>query len=301
MAKLWQKINVHTCCDIIKIDKSCLEGSCNPLSLDGLDMNEPLLFLALGRQSITAVNHGKLNLRGIKMQNKLIYIADDEEKIRQLIMMFLKKEGYNIETFSEGESLLRAFKQRTADMLIIDIMMPGLDGFSLCTEIRKGSNVPIIIISAKDGEADKIAGLMLGSDDYMTKPFSPVELVLRVKGIFKRMDMVKVNETNRDIINIQDIAIHVEGRYAICNDKDLKFTPMEFNLLLYLVRNKNKSVSREELLNKIWGFESEVDTRATDDTVKRIRKKLISVGSRLKIETLWGFGFIVSDKASENK
>lgn len=235
------------------------------------------------------------------MQNKLIYIADDEEKIRQLIMIFLKKEGYEVETFSEGEAILRAFKEKPADMLIIDIMMPKLDGLALCTEIRKNSNVPIIIISAKDGEADKIAGLMLGSDDYLTKPFSPVELVLRVKSIFKRMYMLETVETNIDIVHIQDITVYVEGRYAICNNKDLKFTPMEFNLLLYLIKNKNKSVSRDELLNKVWGFESEVDTRATDDTIKRIRKKLTSAGSILKIETLWGFGFIISDKVSGNK
>lgn len=234
------------------------------------------------------------------MKNRYIYIADDEEKIRELISMFLKKEGYEVKIFSEGKSLLETFREKNADMLIIDIMMPDLDGFSICSEIRKESNVPIIIISAKDGEADKIAGLMLGSDDYMTKPFSPVELVLRVKGIFKRMDMCGVNRDDNKIIDIADILIYEEGRYVTFNNKDLKITPMEFNLLLYLVKNKNKSVSREELLNKVWGFESEVDTRATDDTVKRIRKKLITAGSKLKIETLWGFGFIISDMISKD-
>lgn len=234
------------------------------------------------------------------MKNRYIYIADDEEKIRELISMFLKKEGYEVKIFSEGKSLLETFREKNADMLIIDIMMPDLDGFSICSEIRKESNVPIIIISAKDGEADKIAGLMLGSDDYMTKPFSPVELVLRVKGIFKRMDMCGINRDDNKIIDIADILIYEEGRYVTFNNKDLKITPMEFNLLLYLVKNKNKSVSREELLNKVWGFESEVDTRATDDTVKRIRKKLITAGSKLKIETLWGFGFIISDMISKD-
>lgn len=234
------------------------------------------------------------------MKNRYIYIADDEEKIRELISMFLKKEGYEVKIFSEGKSLLETFREKNADMLIIDIMMPDLDGFSICSEIRKESNVPIIIISAKDGEADKIAGLMLGSDDYMTKPFSPVELVLRVKGIFKRMDMCGINRDDNKIIDIADILIYEEGRYVTFNNKDLKITPMEFNLLLYLVKNKNKSISREELLNKVWGFESELDTRATDDTVKRIRKKLITAGSKLKIETLWGFGFIISDMISKD-
>lgn len=228
------------------------------------------------------------------MNQKLIYIADDEVKIQELIKMFLKKEGYEVEVFSDGNSLLEAFIKKKPDMLLLDIMMPGLDGLTLCTEIRKESNVPIIMISAKDGEADKIAGLMLGSDDYMTKPFSPVELVLRVKSIFKRMEFQKISQENKAIIEIEDVTINPEGRNAICRGKDLKFTPMEFNLLLYLSKNKNRGVGREELLNKVWGFDSEVDTRATDDMIKRIRKKLTNAGSKLKIETIWGFGFKIS-------
>lgn len=230
------------------------------------------------------------------MEKKLIYIADDEIKIQELIKMFLKKEGYEVETFSDGKELLNAFKQKEADMLIIDIMMPQLDGLTLCSEIRKESNVPIIIISAKDSESDKIAGLMLGSDDYMTKPFSPVELVLRVKGIFRRIELQKVPSQAQAVISIADIAIYTEGRHAVCNGEDLKLTPMEFNLLLYLCKNVNKGVSREELLNKVWGFDNEVDTRATDDMIKRIRKKLLCVHSLLKIETLWGYGFIIYNK-----
>lgn len=230
------------------------------------------------------------------MEQKLIYIADDEIKIQELIEMFLKKEGYDVKIFSDGRSLLKAFHEKAADMLILDIMMPGLDGLTVCSEIRKESNVPIIIISAKDSESDKIAGLMLGSDDYMTKPFSPVELVLRVKSIFRRMELEKVPKTNESIINVCDVTIYVEAKYATCNGQDLKLTPMEFNLFLYLSNNMNKGISRDELLNKVWGFDREVDTRATDDMIKRIRKKLVNVNSSLKIETLWGFGFMVSNK-----
>lgn len=228
------------------------------------------------------------------MSKKLIYIADDEVKIQELIKMFLIKEGYEVETFSEGESLLKAFQHRPANMLLLDIMMPGLDGLTLCTEIRKISNVPIIIISAKDGEGDKIAGLMLGSDDYMTKPFSPVELTLRVKSIFKRMELERASEGSMDALSLGELTIYPEGRQAICSGQDLKLTPMEFNLLLYLARNVNRGVSREELLNKVWGFDSEVDTRATDDMIKRIRKKLDKADAAVKIETLWGFGFKIS-------
>ncbi|MGH4137901.1 response regulator transcription factor [Clostridium sp.] len=230
------------------------------------------------------------------METKLIYIADDEKKIQDLIKMFFKKEGYDVEVFSDGIMLLEAFKKKPSDMLILDIMMPGLDGLSVCSEIRKESNVPIIIISARDSEGDKIAGLTLGSDDYMTKPFSPVELVLRANSIFRRMEFQNIQSTKEEVINILDITIYPEGRSVTCNGKDLKLTPLEFSLLLYLASKVNKGVSREELLNRVWGYESEVDTRATDDMIKRIRKKLMNSGSALKIETLWGFGFMISNK-----
>lgn len=232
------------------------------------------------------------------MDKKLIYIADDEVKIQELIKMFLEKEGYQVITFSDGESLLAAFKDIPADMLILDIMMPNIDGLSLCSEIRKYSNIPIIIVSAKDSQSDKIAGFLLGGDDYLTKPFSPLELVLRVKSIFKRIALEDVPTKNAELnlISIGDIEINTNGRYAECCEKDLKLTPMEFNLFVYLAKNKNKGISREELLRKIWGFDAEVDTRATDDMIKRIRKKLINVTSKVKIETLWGFGFMMSTK-----
>jgi len=242
---------------------------------------------------ITIINKPK---GGAAMDNKLIYIADDEVNIQNLIRMFLQKEGYIVEAFLEGETLLNCFKEKPSDMLILDIMMPKLDGLSLCTEIRKTSNVPIIFVSARDSEADKIAGLMLGSDDYLTKPFSPVELVLRIKSIFKRMELDKLPISNPEAIKINDITIYPEKRYAEINGKDLALTSMEFNLLLYLAKNNDKSVSREELLNKVWGFDSDVDTRATDDMIKRIRKKLANSGSLLKIETIWGFGFKISNK-----
>lgn len=230
------------------------------------------------------------------MEPKIIYIADDEKKIQDLIKMFLKKEGYDVEVFSDGMPLLEAFKKKPADMLILDIMMPRLDGLTLCSEIRKESNVPIIIISAKDSDGDKITGLTLGSDDYMTKPFSPVELVLRVNSIFRRMEFQNIKNIEQDVINVSDVTIYPEGKFSICNGKDLKLTPIEFSLTLYLAKRVNKGVSREELLNMVWGYESEVDTRATDDMIKRIRKKLINSGSLLKIETLWGFGFMISNK-----
>lgn len=229
------------------------------------------------------------------MSPKLIYIADDEINICNIIKSFLVKEGFEVEIFGDGRSLLEAFNTRPADMLIIDIMMPEMDGYSICSLIRQKSSVPIIIVSAKDSEPDKIAGLTLGSDDYLTKPFSPMELNARVKSIFRRIELDKTNIMDNQIIKICDIVINTNTKQAEFRQKDLGLTIMEFSLLYYLAINKHRAVSRNELLDKIWGFENQVETRATDDMIKRIRKKLSNAGSALKIKTVWGFGFKIND------
>lgn len=229
------------------------------------------------------------------MEKKLVYIADDEINICNIIKSFLIKEGYEVETFYDGRSILEAFQLRPADMLIIDIMMPEIDGYSLCSFIRQKSSVPIIIVSAKDTEPDKIAGLTLGSDDYLTKPFSPMELVARVKSIFRRIELDQNKVAKNNIIRISDISINLAKKQAEIGGKTIGFTGMEFSLLYYLADNRNRAVSRGELLDKVWGFESEVETRATDDMIKRIRKKLTDAGSILKIDTVWGFGFRILD------
>lgn len=232
------------------------------------------------------------------MIKKLIYIADDEVNICNIIKSFLIKEGFDVETFNDGRSILDAFNIKQPDMLVIDIMMPEIDGYSLCSLIRQKSSVPIIIVSAKDTEPDKIAGLTLGSDDYLTKPFSPMELIARIKSIFRRIEMDKSNTdvSNNQTLKVCDILIDINTRQAEFNGKDVGLTGMEFSLLYYLATNKNRAVSRGELLDKVWGFESDVETRATDDMIKRIRKKLSDAGSSLKIETVWGFGFKIQVK-----
>ena len=229
------------------------------------------------------------------MDKKLIYIADDEVNILNIIKSFLIKEGYEVETYNNGRSILEAFNVKPADMLVIDIMMPGMDGYSLCSQVRQISSVPIIIVSAKDTEPDKIAGLTLGCDDYLTKPFSPMELIARIKSIFRRIELDKAQTGISEVIKLSDITINHNIKKAESNGKDIGLTGMEFSLLYYLATNKNRAVSRSELLDKVWGFENEVETRATDDMIKRIRKKLADSGSILKIDTVWGFGFRLVD------
>lgn len=229
------------------------------------------------------------------MDKKLIYIADDEVNILNIIKSFLLKEGYWVETFNNGQAILEAYQAKPADMLVIDIMMPGMDGYSLCSQVRQTSSVPIIIVSAKDTEPDKIAGLTLGCDDYLTKPFSPMELIARIRSIFRRIEMDKAQTGKIDVLKVSDIVINHDSKKVEINGRDIGLTGMEFSLLYYLSVNKNRAVSRGELLDKVWGFENEVETRATDDMIKRIRKKLADSGSELKIDTVWGFGFRLLD------
>lgn len=219
---------------------------------------------------------------------KLIYVADDDKNIRDLIVRFLKSDGFDALAFENGELLLRAFLNRPADMLILDIMMPGIDGLTLCAKIRDISDVPIIIVSARDSEIDRINGITIGSDDYLVKPFSPLELVTRVKAIFRRVGMNKADEAQSELC-YGDIVIAAAERQAYLSGAKLELTPMEYSFLAYMISHEGRAVSRVELLKSVWRFETDVDTRATDDVVKRLRRKL--AGSKVRITSVWGYGY----------
>lgn len=230
---------------------------------------------------------------------KLIYIADDENNIRNLVKAFLEKEGYLVEAFENGALLFDAFERKVCDLVILDIMMPGSSGLIICTKLRGISNVPIIMLTAKDTEEDYISGLSLGSDDYFTKPFSPVKLTMRVKAMLRRIEMDAQAEKNSDEISYEGVTVFPDKLTAYCHDEMLNLTKTEFNLLAYLMRHQGKAVSREELLNTVWGYDNVVESRATDDTVKRLRRKLDSVNSKVSIDTVWGIGFKLGTKAGE--
>ncbi|MGB4440098.1 MAG: response regulator transcription factor, partial [Sedimentibacter sp.] len=192
---------------------------------------------------------------------KTIYIADDERNIRELIYMFLSNEGFEVTTFSNGDELLDAFLLKPADMVILDVMMPGTDGFSLCTQIRNRSNALIIIVSARDSEVDRITGITLGSDDYMIKPFSPMELVARVKALFRRLEL-DMGGPSADVLSFGNFKINSATREAYVADHLFDITPTELVLMVYLLQNITRAVSREELLKNVWKFDFEIDTRA---------------------------------------
>jgi DNA-binding response OmpR family regulator len=230
------------------------------------------------------------------MVNKLIYVADDEKNIRNLVEAFLVKEGYDVKTFENGDALFDEFSKKECDLVILDVMMPGNSGFVICAKLRAISDVPIIMLTAKDTEEDYISGLSLGSDDYFTKPFSPVKLTMRVKAMLRRVDMYE-QKTDTSKIVCEDIELFPDKLSAHIRGEALNLTKTEFSLLAYILENRDKAVSRQELLNAIWGYDNIVESRATDDTVKRLRRKLDEANSKVSIETVWGFGFKLGVKS----
>ena len=222
---------------------------------------------------------------------KLIYIADDDENIRQIIKTFLLSDGYRVEDFETGDLLLERFNQTECDLAILDVMMPGSDGFTICAALREKSTVPIIMLTARDSENDYAMGLGLGSDDYITKPFSAMALLMRVRAIFRRIEFEsqKYTPDTPDSIKFGSLVLNESKRSFSFNEKPLALTPTEYEVLKYLVIHADRAVSREELLNTVWGYEAAVETRATDDTVRRLRQKLDGCG--VNIAAVWGYGF----------
>jgi len=226
----------------------------------------------------------------------VVYVLDDEKNIRQLIKSFLVKVGYDVFDYENGEEFLCAFYEREPDIIILDIMLPDIDGYTICTMIRETSTVPIIMLSARDSEYDRIAGLKIGGDDYLTKPFSPAEIVERVRTILRRTgnNPNSSTNTNINIAKVKDISIFPDSKKVLIGENKLTLTIKEFDVLYFLTVNKDKAISRDELLSQIWGIECDIDTRVTDDTIKRLRKKLSQSGSDVTIETVWGYGFMIN-------
>ena len=217
-----------------------------------------------------------------------IFIADDEKNIRDLLGKFLEDAGHEVRLFENGDSLLTELDNSVPDIVVLDVMMPGIDGFTACGRIRKAyPDITILLLTARDTDADFMTGFMAGCDDYLTKPFSPLKLTLKVNAILSKLGK---NEKNTDEMAFGDLSVDVSSFSCRVLDSELKLTKTEFQVLSLLLSNPEKAVSRDKLLSDIWGY-SEVETRVTDDTMKRLRKKLKDAGSRDHIETIWGFGF----------
>lgn len=199
-----------------------------------------------------------------------ILIVDDEKLIRDVIKEYGEYEGYKIIEAENGFEALNKVKNEEIDLIILDIMMPKLDGFSTCKEIRKIKNIPTIMLSARNDEYDKLFGFELGIDDYLTKPFSPKELIARVKAIMKRSNFTNEN----DIYKYENLIIDFKGHTVHIDNEEIKLTPKEYELLGYFIQNKNIALSREQLLSKLWGYDFYGDARTIDTHVKMLRNNL---------------------------
>ncbi len=221
---------------------------------------------------------------------KTIWIVEDEKDIRNLIKRYLENEGYETRTFNSAESIRIALRDSTPDMLILDIMLPGDDGLSLCRNVRKDHDMPIIFVSARGEEFDRVLGLELGADDYLGKPFSPRELVVRVNNIFRRLNKALDTDDPHHLV-LGNITIDHQKRMVTVNNNQIPFSKREFELLLMLAKNPNRPLSRNQLIESLWGYDFDGDDRVIDDTIKRIRKKIDGKGATPRLETVWGYGY----------
>ncbi len=219
-----------------------------------------------------------------------ILIADDDANIAELISLYLMKEGYETKRAADGREALRLVPIFDPDLIILDIMMPEMDGYEVCREVRKNNSTPIIMLTAKGETFDKVLGLELGADDYMVKPFDTKELVARVKAVLRRLDN---KETNSKKINFDNLMINLSNYSVAYMDENVEMPPKELELLFYLASHPNQVFTREQLLNQIWGYEYYGDTRTVDVHIKRIREKLGNDEDHPKwsIKTVWGVGY----------
>ncbi|QHA93280.1 response regulator transcription factor [Bacillus sp. N1-1] len=222
-----------------------------------------------------------------------VFVIDDEQNIRDILEKYLKKEGFTVSIFQDGAEVLSALKTSEPDLLVLDIMMPNVDGLELLRLLRKQSFIPVIVVSARDEELDRILGLELGADDYLTKPFSPRELVVRIKNIFKRIDRVEQGQSSYQI-HLKNVQLNKKKRQVLIEDQEIALTPKEYDVLAFLIQNPGQPFTREKLIETIWGYHYAGDGRLIDDLVKRLRKKMVD--GDLKIVTVWGYGYKIDEE-----
>ena len=215
-----------------------------------------------------------------------ILIVDDEERIRDILKEYFDFEKFSYSEASDGAMAIDMVKNNTFDLVILDIMMPKIDGFTALREIRKFSEVPVIMLSARGEEYDKLFGFEMGVDDYITKPFSPKEVVARIKALLKR---ASTTTAQSEIISLPGIEIDETGRKVIVDGKSVEMTPKEYDILLYMAKNVNVVLSREKILEKIWGYEFFGDDRTVDTHIKMLRNSISPY--RDYIKTVWGIGY----------
>lgn len=225
-------------------------------------------------------------------EKQKILVVDDDQHIAELISLYLMKDGYDTQEVYDGKQALEVVTTYEPDLILLDLMLPGMDGYQVCAEVRKTSKVPIIMLTAKGETFDKVLGLELGADDYIVKPFDPKELVARVKAVLRRYEAGSAKEEKDDgqVLRYPDLEINLSNYTVMYHGKNVDFPPKEFELLHFLASNPKRVFTREQLLDRIWGYEYAGDTRTVDVHVKRIREKL-NQDDEWGIRTVWSVGY----------
>ncbi|GED67796.1 DNA-binding response regulator [Brevibacillus reuszeri] len=225
------------------------------------------------------------------MAQTKVLVADDDPNVREIIRLYFEKQMIDLVVATDGREALEVMEKEMPDVVILDVMMPQMDGFEVCREIRKKWDTPIIMLTAKDEEFDRVLGLELGADDYVTKPFSPRELVARIRAILRRMQpKVKVEEEVLRPLVFDQLTIDLDKREIMAAGEKVSFRPKEFDLLVQLAKSPGSVLSREQLLEQVWGFDYFGDARTIDVHIKKIRQRLDKLPYEC-IHTVWGIGY----------
>lgn len=221
------------------------------------------------------------------MKKGIILVVDDEPSIRDIVRTYLENEGFEVILAGDGREALAKTREEHPDLIVLDLMLPEVDGFEVCREIRKSSKVPIIMLTARGEEVDRVVGLEMGADDYVPKPFSPRELVARVKAVLRRAAPA---QQQAEVMEFPGIRIDTASRKVFVDTREVSLAPKEYELLLFLANQPGRVFSREQILDNVWGFDYFGDGRTVDTHIKRLREKMGNLGHRY-IKTVWGVGY----------
>lgn len=228
------------------------------------------------------------------MGNTRVLVVDDDENISELLRLYLEKEGYAVTISHDGNDAVKKFSECSPDLVLLDIMLPGIDGWQVCREIRKKSDKPVIMVTAKGETFDKVLGLELGADDYVVKPFDTKEVVARIKAVLRRYS--NKNDSAEKEVSFDKLIVNLSNYELRVNGKTVDAPPKELELLYHLASNPNRVYTRDQLLDEVWGFEYYGDSRTVDVHVKRLREKLDGVSDKWSLKTVWGVGYKFESK-----
>ena len=225
------------------------------------------------------------------MANERILIVDDDTNICELLRLYLEKDGFQTDIVTDGIKAIEVFNSVNPELVLLDIMLPGMDGWQICREIRKTSQTPIIMHTAKGETFDKVLGLELGADDYITKPFETKEVIARIKAVLRRSSSVSSTTETTKEVNFDKLSINLTNYELKVDGKAIDTPPKELELIFHLANNPNRVYTRDQLLDEVWGFEYYGDSRTVDVHVKRLREKLEGVSDKWELKTVWGVGY----------